>query len=84
MDSLLSGIKPAAVGLIVAAAMTIASGVLLASGTTLTKLISNPLGSVSILATAVFVIVAVLNIRFRVNPILLTVLAGLLGAVLAR
>lgn len=84
MTGVLSGIKPAAVGLIAAAALTIASGVLLLPGSDLSALFSNPFGTISIIATAVFILAAVLNIRFKVNPILLTLLAGVVGAILAR
>lgn len=82
MNSFLSGVKPAAVGLIAAAAMTIASGVLLLPGASLSTLFTNPLGTISIVACAIFLIAAFANIRFNVNPILLTVLAGIVGAFL--
>jgi chromate transporter len=83
MNGFLSGVKPAAVGLIAAAAMTIASGVLLQSDRTLSTLFSDPLGTVSILAICIFAATAVANIRFKVNPILLTVIAGVIGAIWA-
>jgi len=82
LNNFLSGIKPAAVGLIAAAAMTIASGVLLIPGAELSTLFSNPIGTISILAASVFLITAFTNIRFKANPILLTLGAGVLGAVL--
>jgi len=81
MGAFFSGIKPAAVGLIAAAAITIASGILLKPGASLSTLFTNPLGTVSIFLAAVFIITAVLNIRFDVNPILLTVIAGIVGAI---
>ena len=82
VEGFLCGVKPAAVGLIAAAAATIASGVLLNSGASLTMVLTNPFQAVSLFCTAVFVITAVANIRFRVNPILLTLLAGAAGALL--
>jgi len=81
MNGALSGIKPAAVGLIAAAAMIIAAGVLVKPGMDTTTLLSDPLGTVSLLMAGVFIVTAIANIRFKVNPILLTVLAGILGAV---
>ncbi|MGI6334392.1 MAG: chromate transporter [Saccharofermentanales bacterium] len=84
MNSVLEGIKPAAVGLIAAAALTIASGILLLSGADLANIFVDPLGTVSLFLLAVFLITAVANIGFRVNPILLTVLAGVAGAVFYR
>jgi len=38
------------------------------------------LGTISLFLVAVFTITAVANIKFRVNPILLTLLAGIAGA----
>ena len=81
MEGALAGIKPAAVGLIAAAAMMIAQSVLLNPGMTVSTIFTDPLGTVSILLGSVFIVTAVANIKFKVNPILLTVLAGVLGAV---
>jgi len=79
-NGFLAGVKPAAVGLIAAAALTIAGGVLLFPGASLATLFSDPLGTISFFLVAVFTITAVSNIKFRVNPILLTLLAGIAGA----
>jgi len=82
MSGVLVGVKPAAVGLIAAAAMMIAGGVLLNPGASLSTLFTDPLGTVSLLAVGAFTVTAVANIRFNINPILLTVLAGIAGAFL--
>ncbi len=84
MSGFLSGVKPAAVGLIGAAAATIALGVIAKPGASLATLFADPLGAVSAAAAAVFAVVAFLNIRYKVNPILLTAAAGVIGAILAR
>ncbi len=84
MSGLLTGVKPAAVGLIAAAALQIASGVLLQEGASLAQLFSAPLAVVSIPLLLIFIGVAVANIRFKVNAILLTVLAGVIGALFVR
>ncbi|HAL74099.1 MAG TPA: chromate transporter [Clostridiales bacterium] len=84
MQSALSGIKPAVVGLVATASVTIASGVLFNPGTTWTSLLADPLGSVSWLLLAIFVATVVANVRFKVNPILLTVIAGVVGAAFIR
>jgi chromate transporter len=76
----LSGIKPAAVGLIAAAAITIAAEVLVIQGKKLGDVFLNPLSTFSLAGVIIFIVTAVLNIRFKVNPILLTVLAGIVGA----
>ena len=79
----LSGIKPAAVGLIAAASMMIAAGVLLNPGMDTSTLLSDPLGTISFMMVGVFCVTAIANIGFKINPILLTVLAGIFGAIFA-
>lgn len=81
LQDMLSGIKPAAVGLIAAAAVTIAAEVLMAPGRGTADLLTDPLGALSWVCAAIFALTAVLNIRYQINPILLTVLAGVAGAV---
>lgn len=83
MDSFILGVKPAAVGLIAASAITIALGVLTNSDGRLLTILSEHLQNITIFPFVVFVIAAVCNIRFHVNPILLTVLAGVAGAIWA-
>jgi len=81
MQSALSGIKPAVVGLVATASITIASGVLVNPGATLAGFFADPLGTVSWFLIFIFIATAVSNIRFKVNPILLTLIAGVVGAV---
>lgn len=84
MDGVLSGVKPAAVGLIAAAAMTIASGILLVDPAVATGIVGVTLfGNLSVFLAGIFLVTAIANIRFQVNPILLTVLAGIAGAIWA-
>lgn len=80
---ILLGVKPAAVGLIAAAAVTIAAAVALVPETTFASFFAAPLASVLWFPLAVFALVAFLNIRFKLNPILLTLAAGAVGAVLS-
>ena len=82
MNGFLSGIKPAAVGLVAAAAFTIASEVLLRQGAVTTDIFINPFEAFSLFLVGLFVVISVANIKFKVNPILLTVLAGVAGAFL--
>ena len=83
MSGVLKGVKPAAVGLIAAAALTIAAEVLLFPGKEANTILSDPLGTISFLMVGVFAVTAVANIKFKVNPILLTLLAGVVGAFFA-
>lgn len=84
MSGFLSGVKPAAVGLIAAAALTIASGVLLNPGASLSTLFIKPFDTFSVFLVIVFAVTAIANIRFKINPILLTVIAGIVGAIWLR
>lgn len=68
MIGILAGIKPAAVGLIAAASLTIAGDVLFTSGT------------LDIIKVLLFIGCAAINIKYKTDPILLTLLCGLLGA----
>ena len=81
MSGALSGIKPAAVGLVAAAAIIIALDVLAKPGADSVMLFTDPVGTISFLMVGVFLVTAVANIRFKVNPILLTILAGVIGAI---
>lgn len=83
MDGVLKGVKPAAVGLIAAAALMIASGVLVREGRDVSAFFSDPWGTISPLMAVIFGVTAAANIRFKVNPILLTALAGIAGAIFA-
>lgn len=83
MSGVLSGVKPAAVGLIASAALTIAAGVLLQPGMTTATLFTDPLNTISFLMVGIFIATAVANIRFKVNPIILTLIAGVIGAIFA-
>ena len=84
LDGILTGIKPAAVGLIAAAALMITKGIVFAPDTTLATFIANPIGSVSILLAGVFITTAVANIKFKINPIILTLIAGVIGTIFYR
>ena len=83
MNGVLIGVKPAAVGLIAAAALMIATEVLIKPEMESATLLSNPLGTISFLMIGIFLVTAVTNIKFKANPILLTVIAGIIGAFLA-
>ena len=83
MVGFLSGVKPAAVGLILSATFMLASGVLVKAGADSSAILSDPVGTLSLFMIAVFTVTAVANIKFKINPILLTLLAGLIGAFFA-
>ncbi len=80
MNGVLYGVKAAAVGLIAAAAITIASGVLIFPDANLANIFKNPFGTISVIATIIFILAFLINIKFKVNPIILTIIAGIIGA----
>jgi chromate transporter len=80
MHGFLAGIKPAAVGLILAASVTILLGVVVLPGARLADLLAHPTATVSVLSLFVFAAVAYASIRYKVNPLLLTVVAAIFGA----
>jgi len=90
MEGVLAGIRPAAIGLIAAAALTIAKGVIIkqdaAAGASVffEKLFSEPFTAFSPMCLLIFVMSLVSLLKFKLNPILVTVLAGVAGAVLIR
>lgn len=84
MNAFLDGIKPAAVGLVASASLTIASGVLLNPGMSPADILISPLKTFSLFLTGIFAITAAANIKFKINPILLTALAGIAGAIFLR
>jgi len=84
MSGALSGIKPAAVGLIAAASLRIAADVLSKPGMGTINLLADPIGTVSFLMAGIFLVTAVASIRFKVSPILLTILAGIAGGIVSE
>ena len=84
MSGVLAGVKPAAVGFIAAAAISIGLKVILQEGVGWASFAAAPLASLAVIPLLVFFAVAIANIRFKVNPILLTLLAGVVGAIFIR
>ena len=88
MNGLLSGIRPAAIGLIAAASLTIAREVILRQGVTFSSFFGNiftdPLSVVSPMCLLIFVLSLIGLSKFKLNPILVTLLAGAAGALLIR
>ena len=75
LQSFLKGIKPAAIGLIASAGITIGMDALFASDAS----------GFSLVAALLFAIVFVILVKFKkVSPILLTVCAGIVGALFIR
>ena len=88
MDGMLSGIRPAAIGLIAAASMTIARDVILRQGVTFAAFFNNifadPFSVISPMCLLIFALSLIALSKFKINPILVTLLAGAAGAILIR
>ena len=80
INGILTGIKPAAVGLIASAALMLAKDAIIMDSAMFSTVLIGSIGHVSILMLSIFLITAVLNIKFDVNPLLITVVAGIIGA----
>jgi chromate transporter len=83
LQSMLAFIRPAAIGMIAAASMTIAGSAIIAEDVKgmqfFGAFLGTPAAAVSFPALLVFILTAIALIRFKVNPILVTILAGLAG-----
>jgi chromate transporter len=80
IQSVLSGIRPATVGLIATAVFLFAKTSIIHEGFFSLKLFQNPLHYVSIPAMIIFALTLIASTRFKVGPIALTILAGIVGA----
>ncbi|MDR1440308.1 MAG: chromate transporter [Clostridiales bacterium] len=86
VQGFLAGVRPAAIGLIAAASMTIGKDVFLVEGTTFGSffgsLLGDPLSVRSPVCLIIFILATVALAKLKANPILVTVLAGAAGALL--
>lgn len=82
LQKFLSGIRPASVGLIAVAAIMLTPDTLFKKGVALLDFIAAPLNFIFPISIAIFIAAAVAIIKFKVNPILVTVLSGVAGAIL--
>ena len=87
-EGLFAGIRPAAIGLIAAAAMIIAREVIIYKGVTLPSffggLASDPLSVFAPGCLLIFLLSIFCLWKLRMNPILVTLLAGAAGALIIR
>ena len=85
VEGLFSGIRPAAIGLIAAASLTIAREVILRKGVSFASffggLFTDPGSVVSPMCVIIFALSLLCLTKFKMNPILVTLLAGAAGAV---
>lgn len=80
IQSILSGIRPATVGLISTAVFLFAKTSIVHEGFFSLNMFHNPLHYISIPAMVIFALTLIASVRFKVGPITLTILAGIVGA----
>lgn len=84
LESVLGGIRPATVGMIASAVIFLAensifNGVLLSG-----EIIKNTMEYINLLPCIIFIGTIILSGKFNIGPIKLTLLAGIIGAVIIR
>jgi chromate transporter len=80
VHAVLSGIRPATVGMIASAVIFFAKTSIVSEGFFSMKVFNNPLQFISIPAIIIFTITIICTTKFKMGPITLTILAGVLGA----
>lgn len=80
IKGILSGISPATVGLIASAVIFFSESSIIKEGLLSTNFIKNPLNYISIPGLIIFGLTIIATKKFKADPILLTILAGVLGA----
>ena len=84
LDAVLCGIRPATVGLIVSAVIFLAENSILKGALFSMKLIENTKEYINLLPMLIFIGTIILAGKFKIGPIKLTILAGLIGAIMIR
>lgn len=84
LNAALAGIRPAAVGLIASAVIFLAETSLLNGPLLSAKLIENAGEYINLLPCLFFIVTIILAGKFKIGPIKLTILAGLVGAFMIR
>jgi chromate transporter len=84
MNAVLDGIRPATVGLIASAVIFLAETTLLNGPLLSRELVVNIKEYVNLLPCVIFIGTIILAAKFKIGPIKLTLLAGLVGALVIR
>jgi chromate transporter len=79
VKAVLSGIRPATVGLIASAVLLFSKSSIISENFFSMQMLHNPLKFISIPALFIFFITILLTGKFKVDPIKMTILAGILG-----
>lgn len=82
IQAVLSGIRPATVGLMASAVVFFSKTSLFNKGFFSVKMFQNPLSYISITSLIIFVFTIIGAIKYKIGPITLTILAGIIGAII--
>jgi chromate transporter len=84
INGILSGIRPATVGLLGSAVVFLSETSIFNDGIFTTLALSNPMVYINLIPVGIFVLALFAYGKLKINPILLTLLSGGLGAILIR
>lgn len=79
VQAILSGIRPATVGMISAAVIFFSNTSILKEGFFSLAMLGNPLSYVSLPSVLIFALCILASVKLKIDPITVTVLAGILG-----
>lgn len=82
LQGALNGIRPVTVGLIAAAVFFIGNNVLVKGNIVDLKIITDFINYINVIPCLIFVVTLVLAGKFKMNPILICIMMGIIGAVL--
>jgi chromate transporter len=82
VKSVLSVIRPASVGLIASAVIFFSQDSIFKKGIFSLEALQNPLEYINVPAVAIFVLTLICSARFKLDPVLLTILAGVVGVLI--
>jgi chromate transporter len=82
LQGALAGIRPVTVGLIAAASVFVAENVLVKGPVIATELVTDFTDYVNVVPCLIFVITLILAGKFKVNPIVICIIMGIIGAIL--
>lgn len=80
VQAVLSGIRPATVGMIASAVIFFMKTSIVGEGFLSLKMFNNPNNFISIPSLIIFILTLICSIKFKMGPITLTILAGVAGA----
>ena len=79
VQAVLSGIRPATVGMIASAVLFFANTSIFKEGFFSLSMFKNPIEFISIPSIIIFILTIICTVKFKMGPITLTVLGGILG-----